>query len=55
MSGKFNRPEETRKGLWRNDTMTASGQTRLSETKAHPVHRGEAAEGGRADHREAQP
>lgn len=55
MSGKFNRPEETRKGLWRNDTMTASGQTRLSATKAHPVQQGEAAEGGRADHREAQP
>lgn len=27
MSGKFNRPEDTRKGLWRDETMTVSGQT----------------------------
>lgn len=27
MSRKFNRPEDTGKGLWRDETMTVSGQT----------------------------
>ena len=37
MSRKFNRPEDTGKGLWRDETMTVSGQTRCSRA-LRPEH-----------------
>lgn len=36
-SRKFNRPEDTGKGLWRDETMTVSGQTRRSRA-LRPEH-----------------
>lgn len=42
-------------GGMRPNSLRADPALKGSETKAHPVHRREAAEGGRADHRGAQP